>query len=106
WTTALQPIGTDVFGLHHPDGYYPLPSPSPVPSPSCAPCYPSYLRKSVGIITNTNDACLANGYGIDWTHGLTEQGSSGSGLFTSNGHYLVGVLSCGFSTCDVSGPDS
>ena len=38
---------------------------------------------------------LVNGYGIDWTSGTAEPGSSGSGLFTSNGHYLVGVLSCG-----------
>jgi len=46
---------------------------------------------------NTNASCLGlvNGYAVGWTSGTSEPGSSGSGLFTSNGHYLVGVLSCG-----------
>ena len=54
-------------------------------------------EESTGSITNTNENCLGlvNGYEVGWTSGTTEPGSSGSGLFTSNGHYLVGVLSCG-----------
>ena len=84
WTSVVQPIGTSVFGLHHPDGYIP-------------PTVNSYLRRSTGSITNTNESCLGltNGYETGWTSGTSEPGSSGSGLFTSNGHYLVGVLSCG-----------
>ena len=84
WTSTAQSAGTSVFGLHHPDGYIP-------------PSFNSYLRRSTGSIMNTNFNCLGlvNGYDIGWTSGSTEPGSSGSGLFTSNGHYLVGVLSCG-----------
>ena len=84
WTSVAQLPGTSVFGLHHPDGYTP-------------PSVNSYLRRSSGSIMNTNFSCLglANGYEVGWTSGSTEPGSSGSGLFTSNGHYLVGVLSCG-----------
>ena len=84
WTSVAQPIGTSVFGLHHPDGYIP-------------PSVPSYLRRATGSITNTFESCLdlVNGYGIAWTSGAAEPGASGSGLFTSNGHYLVGTLSCG-----------
>jgi hypothetical protein len=86
WTSVAQPTGTGVFGLHHPDVYVP-------------PTIYSYLRRSTGSITRANDYCFAtglvNGYGIDWTSGTAEPGSSGSGLFTSNGHQLVGVLSCG-----------
>jgi hypothetical protein len=84
WTAAAQSTGTSVFGLHHPDGYIP-------------PATNSYLRKSIGTITNTNESCLGlvNGYAVGWTSGTSEPGSSGSGLFTSNGHYLVGALSCG-----------
>jgi hypothetical protein len=86
WTSAAQSTGTAVFALHHPDGYVP-------------PDIPSYLRRSSGSITSTNGTCLVNGYRIDWTAGLTEQGSSGSGLWNSS-HYLVGVLSCGSpATC-------
>jgi Trypsin-like peptidase domain/Fibronectin type III domain len=83
WTSVAQPIGTSVFGLHHPDVYIP-------------PSIPSYLRRSTGSITNTNESCLGlvNGYEIGWTSGTSEPGSSGSGLWNSNG-YLVGVLSCG-----------
>ena len=93
WTSVAQPTGTSVFGLHHPDAYIP-------------PSILSSLRRSTGSISNTNDSCfdLVNAYGIDWTSGTAEPGSSGSGLFTSNGHYLVGVLSCGPdpSTCNGS----
>jgi hypothetical protein len=83
WTSVVQSTGTSVFGLHHPDGYIP-------------PSIPSYLRRSTGSITDTNENCLGlvNGYGIGWTSGTSEPGSSGSGLWNSNG-YLVGVLSCG-----------
>ena len=83
WTSTAQPIGTSVFGLHHPDGYIP-------------PSIPSYLRRATGSITNTNFNCLGlvNGYDISWTSGSSEPGSSGSGLWNSS-HYLVGVLSCG-----------
>ena len=86
WTAAAQSIGTSIFGLHHPDGYIP---------PSVA----SYLRRATGSIMRTSDNCadtgLVDGYGTGWTSGAAEPGASGSGLFSSNGHYLVGVLSCG-----------
>ena len=83
WTSDIQSTGTAVFGLHHPDGFTP-------------PAIDSYLREAHGIITSTNAACLGlvNGYRTDWTSGTTEPGSSGSGLWNSDG-YLVGVLSCG-----------
>ena len=83
WTSVVQPLGTNVYDLHHPDGYIP---------PSVA----SYLRRSTGNIMSTNENCLnlVNGYAVRWTAGSAEPGSSGSGLWSSNG-YLVGVLSCG-----------
>jgi Trypsin-like peptidase domain len=88
WTSGAQTVGTPIFGLHHPGGYIP-------PAPN------SYLRRAAGHITSTNYSCpasgLVNGYGINWTLGAAEPGSSGSGLWSSS-HYLVGVLSCGPST--------
>ena len=86
WTSVAQSTGTSVFGLHHPGGGLP-------------PSIDSYLRRATGTITSTNYNCPASGlvtaYRADWTSGTTEPGSSGSGLFTSTGHYLVGVISCG-----------
>jgi Trypsin len=91
WTSAAQSTGTRVFGLHNPDDGIPDE-------------IKSYLRRADGSITSTNGSCraLADGYRIDWTSGLTEPGSSGSGLFTSNDHKLVGVLSCGITACSNS----
>jgi Trypsin-like peptidase domain len=82
WTSVPQSTGTSVFGLHHPDGYFP-------------PSIPSYLRRSTGSITSTNESCLAlaDGYEINWTSGSSEPESSGSGLWKSS-RYLVGVASC------------
>ena len=95
WSSTAQSAGTPVFGLHHPDGYVP-------------PSVPSYLRRATGSITDTNFNCLGlvNGYDVGWTSGSTEPGSSGSGLFTSNGHYLVGVLSCGPLPPTCNNPDA
>ncbi len=91
WTSVMESPGVGVFGLHQPDAYTP-------------PTINSYLRRSTGSIVNTNDNCpdtgLQSGYGIDWITGATEPGSSGSGLFTSNSHQLVGVLSCGNGLCN------
>jgi hypothetical protein len=95
WSSTAQSAGTPVFGLHHPDGYVP-------------PSVPSYLRRATGSITDTNFNCLGlvNGYDVGWTSGSTEPGSSGSGLFTSNGHYLVGTLSCGPLPPTCNNPDA
>lgn len=81
WDAGAKSVGTSVFGLHHPGG--------------------SYLRRSSGFIAATNSSCsasgLVNGYNVDWTSGTIEGGSSGSGLWYTQGgiNYLVGVLSCG-----------
>jgi uncharacterized repeat protein (TIGR02543 family) len=91
WTDAVQPVNATVFGLHHPDGAVP---PSAI----------SYLRQSHGWISSSGDSCsasgLSNGYGVDWSSGVTEPGSSGSALFVTHGgqHYVVGVASCGPAT--------
>ena len=84
WSSTAQSTGTSVFGLHHPDG--------------------SYLRRSTGSITSTNDTFLplVDGYEIHWTAGTAEHGSSGSGLWNSS-HYLVGVLNSGNVACPPNG---
>ncbi|HKV41617.1 MAG TPA: trypsin-like peptidase domain-containing protein [Blastocatellia bacterium] len=89
WDPAPQSVGTQVFSLHHPDGFVP-------PDPD------SFLRYTHGTILMTNDACDSSGpfnaYQVQYDTGLTEAGSSGSGIFaTENGgqHFLVGLLTCG-----------
>lgn len=69
----------NVLGLHHPRG--------------------SFLRRSTGRLVLDSLGCdatgLYEGYDILWGDGITEPGSSGSGLFFANSQLLCGVLSCG-----------
>ncbi|MGH9826820.1 MAG: trypsin-like serine peptidase, partial [Blastocatellia bacterium] len=87
---APQSVGTQVFGMHHPDGFVP-------------PDIGSYLRHTNGTIELTNDSCDGNppfnAYEVVYNQGLTEPGSSGSGIFVSEqgGNFLVGTLTCGTS---------
>ena len=93
WDANAKSIDTLTFGFHHPGGGTP-------------PSTLSFLRRSDGKIASTSSSCSASGliggYLVNWTSGLTEGGSSGSGLwFSSQGNsYLVGVLSCGPATPD------
>ncbi|MGH9944641.1 MAG: trypsin-like serine peptidase, partial [Pyrinomonadaceae bacterium] len=66
WDPNPRPLSTSVHGFHHPAGDSP-------PNPG------SHLRRADGLIMQTNNVIcpatgLANGYFIDWTSGLTEQG--------------------------------
>jgi len=69
--------GTQVVGIHHPDG--------------------TFKRLSNGAVSG-DSSCgatgLTQGSRVPWTGGTTEPGSSGSPLFLTNGA-VVGVLSCG-----------
>jgi hypothetical protein len=89
WNAAQLPLNTAVFGLHHPGGGLP-------------PEMTSFLRRSIGTITNLSGPCLSDGFRVNWNSGTTEGGSSGSGLFVegASSPEFVGVLSCGpTATC-------
>ncbi|OYT70132.1 MAG: hypothetical protein CFK52_11845 [Chloracidobacterium sp. CP2_5A] len=97
WDTNPGPDGTSVFALHHPDAGTPISSPQL-----------SFLRRSLGTVAGQNANCggstgLQGGYRINWNQGVTEPGSSGSGIWraTSQGSFLIGVLSCGPAACGV-----
>jgi hypothetical protein len=84
WDASVARTGSPVIGLHHPGGSIP-------PGPTSA------LRRSRGSLYYNYLSCsasgLSNGYVAIWDNGITEPGSSGSGLFQNS--QLVGVLSCG-----------
>ncbi len=96
WDPSPRATGTNVFALHHPD--------QGIPGLNANL---SYLRRSFGFISATTavgcpgSTGLADGYQVDWTSGVTESGSIGSGIwYTSGGNnFLVGTLSCGQSFC-------
>lgn len=90
WSTALPNLGAAVLGLHHPAGDLEKFSTGSIDGfASCTTsCSPSTAQ-------------AASHLQMHWTAGVTEGGSSGSGLFvTSNGsRYLVGQLTGGISAC-------
>ena len=81
--TSLAP-GTSAVTLHHPAG--------------------DVKKVSLGQSLNAPDA-LATYTEVAWSSGSTEGGSSGSGLFTFDGHEFVlrGALRGGSASCETSG---
>ena len=94
WDSARVPRGHDAFGLHHPSGTRMKYSAGK-----------TTRFKNVNVcedpVAGTGCNLVANAIEVDWTDGLTEGGSSGSGLFlrTSKGTRLRGVLSGGKGEC-------
>jgi len=91
WTGKAVPDGTDATAIHHPAG--------------------DYKRISFG--TKANNAACYDYRGTDglklvriaWSDGVTEPGSSGSGIFRSDTQQLFGQLFFGPSSCSASAAD-
>lgn len=100
WSASLPAIGGAAAGIHHPHGDLQKLSQGAVRG---------FQRCTLG--TSNDYGCTeatadtGNHLAVGWTSGVTEAGSSGSGLFaTLNGkHYLVGQLTGGSSSCTVGG---
>jgi hypothetical protein len=101
WSVGTPPaLGAPATGLHHPMA--------------------DLLKISSGTVGGyltctppTNGQFSCNGasagsstfYEIDWSSGITESGSSGSGVFDADGN-LIGQLYGGSSSCSVPGADA
>jgi len=81
WATAEPASGTASTGVHHPDG--------------------SYMRISFGTKSNSPNCggSSTNFMLLSWSSGVTEGGSSGSGIFRNDNQQLYGTLTCGGSAC-------
>ena len=88
WSNQDVPGGSSVFSVHHPNGFA-----------------VQYSEGRVQRTTNVNvdGNIVYNALETAWSRGLTEGGSSGAGLFTGSGGYLVGVLSGGDGDCSITG---
>jgi hypothetical protein len=102
WTVGTTPsVGATATGLHHPmadllkissgrvGGYLDCTPPNTSGQFSCS----------------GSSAGSSHFYEIDWGNGITESGSSGSGVFDANGN-LIGQLYGGSSSCSVPGADA
>ncbi|ABM34778.1 trypsin-like peptidase domain-containing protein [Paracidovorax citrulli] len=91
WNAGTQPLGSAAVGIHHPRGDLQKISFGSITSLSSC----SALSDS-----STSFSCSGtsgNYYRVGWTDGVTEGGSSGSGLFVNGA--LVGTLYGGSVTC-------
>ena len=89
WQSSPPASGTASAGIHHPDG--------------------DYKRISFGFKTNTPNCGgpSTNYTRANWTDGVTEPGSSGSGLWRDSNQLLFGTMTCGVSSCgNPAGDDS
>ena len=88
WSTAAVSEGASVFSVHHPAG-----------------AVAKYAEgRVIDIATfNVSGNLVYDALETDWDRGLTEGGSSGSGLFLGASGALVGVLSGGVEGCGTRG---
>ena len=100
WIASGEGGGASVTGIHHPGGDMQKISFGSVSS--FMNCYPAGADT---FNCNSGSPSSSTFYGIKWGSGITEPGSSGSALFANSGHYVVGQLYGGGSTCGGGGTD-
>jgi lysyl endopeptidase len=105
WDSAAPATGMSIVAVHHPEGG--LQKISYGNTRSFATCTGQSTSDSFSCATGT--AAASQFVVVDWTRGVTEVGSSGSGLFKTVGSstYLIGQLYGGASSCtNLTGTDS
>ena len=101
WTVTPTTTGENVIAIHHPSGDLQKISFGSIQGHSN--CISLDSSGDMYCIATTPTQSSANHLSIGWTNGVTEGGSSGSGLFVKRGTnvYLVGQLHGGTSACGV-----
>jgi lysyl endopeptidase len=97
---SILPLGTGLTGIHNPGGdLQKISFGSLTGYQTCSP-------PDAGQFSCSNSNGLSGTfYESTWSGGIAEPGSSGSGIFADNGHYLLGQLYGGTSSCSDSGAD-
>jgi hypothetical protein len=104
WLPALPARNTEIVGLHHPSGDLQKISFGFVSD------YESCRDDPGGAVYCESAAAADAQYlTVTWQEGVTESGSSGSGIWITHedgNHYLVGALYAGSSSCYSAGTDT
>ena len=105
WTSSLATNGSSITALHHPRGGLQKISFGQVAG------YESCTADDSEGYYSCNDASSSTGnyLSVRWSSGITEGGSSGSGIWLKDGSgkpYLVGTLRGGTSSCGYNGTDT
>jgi hypothetical protein len=99
---ASGAVPTSGVGIHHPEGD--IKKISTYTSPATATDVTLCLG-TVPVVGACTQQQTVHAWEVNWAQGITEEGSSGSGLWDQN-HRIVGVLSGGSSACGSPGPDA
>ncbi|WP_323686545.1 serine protease [Lamprobacter sp.] len=92
WSTALPLEGEPVVSVHHPHG---------APQKITEGGLKDYLHcEDAAYCGEDADPDGIHYLSVAWTAGVTDSGSSGSGLFLASTGELIGVLSGGLSSCE------
>jgi hypothetical protein len=105
WSVSTAPsVGSAVTGIHHPNGDLQKISFGAISGyQTCTPSGGSTESFSCHNAASSSATFMS----VTWSSGMTEPGSSGSGLFLNNGHYLLGQLYGGDGTsCTDRGTDT
>jgi hypothetical protein len=90
WDTRQPFFGESLHGIHHPQGDW--------QKISFADAGPRVDCYDFGEFLDCAQDPLGHFFEVDWTSGIVEAGSSGSGIFSDN-NYLLGTLSAGDVDC-------
>ncbi len=90
WDTRQPVFGESLYGVHHPMGDW--------QKISFADTGPRVDCYDFGDFLDCAQDPLGHFFEVNWTSGVVEGGSSGSGIF-SDGNYLLGTLSAGDVDC-------
>jgi len=103
WSAGTSPgLGAGVTGIHHPHGDLQKISFGSVVGYTTCTAASNDTFSCQGASSSTSTFV-----DVQWSSGMTEPGSSGSGLYLNNGHYLVGQLYGGDGTsCTDTGTDT
>jgi hypothetical protein len=100
WDSNLPATGLSVTGIHHPQGDL-----QKISFGTLEDYEVCSADSSESYSCTSAPASAADHYSVVWSSGVTEGGSSGSGLFLDT-HYLIGTLHGGQSFCETpNAPD-
>jgi len=99
WLASSAPVpSSPVTGIHHPTGDL-----QKITFGNIASFWTCVPSVSGEFECDNAPSATATFFTVGWRDGITELGSSGSGVFLDNGHYLIGQLYGGSNSCGAAG---
>jgi rubredoxin len=94
WSVTLPAKGTALTGVHHPAGDL-----QKISLGALSDYWHCWDGTAGAFFCSTSTTGAADHFSLSWQSGITEGGSSGSGIFLNDSQQLVGTLHGGGSSC-------